>query len=139
MAERVLQFTVLIPTPTNISSPLTVPLPLDGWEIEAITLEVPPGPAGDLGFVLANNGVPWIPRSPGEWIVWDDRVQTFAATDYPTGAGWQVIGYNVGAYDHTVVARFHVNPTPAPAASAVSPVVLTFIERDIPAHSPVTL
>lgn len=132
MAERVLQSTAVINAGTPFAAPMTVALPFDGWDIEQIDLEVPPGPTGALGFQLANNGRPWIPRSPGEWLTWDDHAESFIPTGYPSGGGWQVIGWNVGAYNHAVVVRFHVNPVEPPAASVAQPVVLTFVEHDVP-------
>lgn len=138
MAERVLQFTATIPADT--ADDITVAMPFDGWDIERIDLEVPAGPAGTLGFYLANNGQPWIPRSVGEYLVWDDRRESFTPTGYPTGSGWQVIGHNIGEYDHSVVVRFHVNPTDTAADRAQQvPYVLTFVEHDVRRPDPVTL
>ena len=132
MAERVLQATATVPAGTAATAPHTVALPFDNWEVEAIDLEVPPGPAGNLGFYLANNGQPWIPRSPGEWLVWDDHKSRFMPTGYPTASGWEIVGYNTGAYAHAVVVRFHVNPVTAAAPAAFDLPVITFVERDIP-------
>lgn len=126
--------------PADTGGDTIYPLPFDGWEIERIELEVPAGPSGTLQFYLANNGIPWIPRTPGEYLVWDDHVGSFDPTGYPSAGGWQIIGSNVGEYDHVVVVRFHVNPTVAPASAAIaSPYVLTFVEREIRERGPVTL
>lgn len=138
MAERVLQFTATIPAEGDPTTPVTVAMPFDGWEVEAIDLEVPPGPAGTLGFYLANNGQPWIPRSSGEWIVWDDRHERFPVDGYPTASGWEIVGYNVGEYDHVVVCRFHVNPISLPGPPP-APYVLTFVEHDVRPLPVVTL
>lgn len=138
MAERVLQTTATIPAGTLASAPVTVALGVDNFEIERIDLEVPPGGAGNVGFYLANNGHPWIPRTVGEWLVWDDRVETFYPTGYPTAGGWQITGYNTGVYAHAVIARFHVNP-PAGQDAPIRPLTLTFIERDIRPYEPVVL
>jgi hypothetical protein len=138
VAERVLQFTTTIPADTG--SDTIYPMAIDGWEIEAIDLEVPAGPAGTMQFYLANNGRPWIPRTDGEYLVWDDHAERFPATDYPSAGGWQVIGSNVGEYDHVVVVRFHVNPLAgAVDLAAVAPAVLVFVERDVPPREVVVL
>lgn len=139
MAERVLQHTASIPAGTPQSAPATVALPFDNWEVETIDLEVPPGPAGCMGFYLANNGQPWIPRSPGEWLVWDDKIERFTPTAYPTASGWQVVGYNSGALAHVVVVRFHVNPVTIDRATVAAPFVLTFVEHDVKHPDPVVL
>lgn len=138
MAERVLQQTVTIPADTAADT--VYPLAFDGWQVEAIDLEVPAGPAGNLAFYLANNGRPWIPRTPGEYLIWDDRAERFPATDYPSAGGWQVIGSNVGEYDHPVVVRFHVNPLAGPAATVTpAPFVLTLVEHGVKPRESVTL
>lgn len=138
MARQVLQSTATIPAGTPINAPVTVDLGFTEFDIERIDLEVPPGPSGCMGFVLANNGVPWIPQQGFDWIIWDDHSEGFNTTDYPTGAGWEVIGYNVGQYDHNVIVRFHVNPVEQPAPG-ITPYVLTFIERGVPPREIVTL
>lgn len=129
MAERVLQHTAVINAGTAVAHPMTVALPFDGWEIEAIDLEVPPGPTLAMGFQLANNGVPWIPRSPGEWLTWDDHWERFTPDGYPSAGGWQVIGWNVGQYNHAVFVRFHVNPVRVGPPAGANPTVLTFVEH----------
>lgn len=136
MAERVLQYAATIPAGTAIDAPAEVSFPLDNWDIEAIDLEVPPGPAGAMGFYLANNSQPWIPRNAGEWLIWDDRQATIHPTGYPAASGWAIVGYNLGTYDHGVTVRFHVNPVEPPQPAA-TPLVITFVERDIPESYPV--
>ena len=131
MAERVLQHTTVIPAGTTQAAPHIEQLGFHDWDVERIDLTVPPGPAGAMGFYLANNGMPWVPRSAGEWLVWDDRQMTVDPTGYPTGTGWQIYGYNQGAYDHVVIALFHVNPVVSQAETAAVPLVLTFVERDV--------
>lgn len=138
MAERVIQATATIPAGTPSTAPVTVALPFDGWEVEAIELEVPAGPAGTMAFYLANNGQWWIPRTPGQFLVWDDKRETYYLSGNPTAGGWQIIGYNLGDYDHAVTVRFHVNPLSGPDLATV-PLVLTFIEHGVKERDPVTL
>lgn len=138
MANRVYQYVATIPAGTPADAPAVVTFELDNFIIEAIDLEVPPGTAGLVGFYLANNGMPAIPRNAGQWIVWDDHAQRYPASDYPTASGWGIVGYNLGEYDHDVIARFHVNPVPSPSV-AQAPVVLTFVEHDVKEPPPVVL
>lgn len=112
MSYRVLQFTATIPAGTDMDTPAATALEIDGWQIEWAQLEVPAGPAGNMGFYLANNDVPWIPFTPGEHIVWDDEIQTYPADGWPNTSGWQIVGYNLDVYDHDVIVRFGVNPIP---------------------------
>lgn len=138
MATRVLPFAVTIPAGTPASAPVTIPLAMDNWEIERIDLEVPPGPSGHMGFQLLNNGVAWIPYGPGNWVVWDDVRESYYMTDQPTASGWAVEGYNTGTYNHSVIVRFHVNPT-SPDATDTTATAVNIVTTDTPATEPVTL
>ncbi len=132
MSIRVYQFTVTIPAGTLKTAPQTTDLNIDGWDLETLDLEVPAGPAGLMGFYIANNGVQWIPQGPDEWLVWDDRQKSWPFTEQPNASGWQVVGYNLGDYDHDVIVRMHVNLPPDPSASTSAPAI-TFVSTPAPA------
>lgn len=138
MAQRVFQFAASIPAGTPKSSPVTVPLSLDGWELESLDLEVLPGPSGLLGFYVANNGVQWIPQPAGQFLVWDDVRQSWTFEEQPNASGWAVVGYNGGAWPHTVTVRFHVN-YPTQTQAAVGLPTLTVVTSALPAVEAVTL
>lgn len=138
MALQVLQFVATIPAGTQPDTPAVVPLDVDNWDLEQLDLEVPPGPTGLMGFAVFNNGVQWVPRTPGTWLVWDDNQQSWPLTGQPNGSGWQIVGYNTGAYDHAVIARFHVNPPAPPPAPTTMPSI-TIVTSAPPALEPVTL
>ena len=138
MALRVFQFDCLIPAGTLPSALHTVPIQLDNWELESIDLDVPPGPSGLMGFYVSNNGVQWFPQSPGSFLVWDNKVQSWPVEGQPNASGWAVVGYNTGFYPHTVTVRFHVNtPSNLPATPAYP--VLQVNTTPAPATEPVTL
>jgi hypothetical protein len=124
VASRVLPFTVTIPAGTLSSAPFTQALALDNWEIESLDLEVPPGPAGLMGFQVLNNGVAWLPYGPNQWIVWDDTKETWDLTDQPNASGWAVTGYNGGVFNHSVILRFHVDPPSSQQTVAATPTVV---------------
>lgn len=138
MAYRVFQFSSTIPAGTPTGAPVTVPISLDNWELESLDLEVPPGPAGLMGFYVANNGVPWIPNETGDFLVWDDVIQSWAFEDQPNASGWAIAGYNLGNYDHVVISRWHVNP-PTPAQQATGLPTLTVVTSEPPTLPVVTL
>lgn len=127
MATRILQFKCAIPANTLVTAPVSIPLSMDNWVVERIDLDVPPGPAGLMGFQIYNNGVAWIPYGDGEWIVWDDVKDTYYLTDQPTASGWSLEGYNTDAsYSHAVTLRFHVSvPTAATVTEIVVPTIIT--------------
>ena len=132
MAAEIHGFTAIIPASTPKSALVVIPLPLNNFEIESIDVEVPPGPAGLMGFYLAISGQQWIPWESGEFMVWDDREKSWPLNDQPTSEGWQVVGYNLDAYDHEVVVRFHVN-VPASPLVTTGPSV-TFITTNVTAQ-----
>jgi hypothetical protein len=99
---------------------------MTNWIIESVDLEVPPGPAGLMGFYLAISGTQWIPHSAGQFIVWDDTKDTWYLTDQPTSYGWEMHGYNTDIYPHSVVVRFHLLTPPDPTgATAPSITIVT--------------
>lgn len=131
MALRVYQFTVTIPAGTLKTAPQTTSLDIDGWDLETLDLEVPPGPAGLMGFYVANNGVQWIPQGAGEWLVWDDVSKSWPLIEQPNASGWEIVGYNLGDYDHDVIVRMHVN-LPAGQQAGSAPPAITFVSTPTP-------
>lgn len=109
MAEEVHQFSCTIPAGTAKSSPHRVPMTMPHYEVVSIDLEVPPGPSGLMGFYLELGSNQWIPWEMGEWIVWNDRTESWDIDNSPNSETWALVGYNTGAYDHTVQVRFHLN------------------------------
>lgn len=109
MAEEVHQFSCTIPAGTPKSSPHTVSMAMPHYEVVSIDLEVPPGPSGLMGFYLEIGKQQWIPWEAGEWIVWNDRTESWDIDNAPTSETWALVGYNTGVYDHTVQVRFHLN------------------------------
>ena len=136
MAAEVHQFTVTIPAGTTKAAPYVKTTSLPGYVLESIDLEVPPGAGGLMGFYLAVSGQQWIPWETGEWLVWDDRFDSWYLHDQPTPDSWEVVGYNSDVYAHSVVVRFHVNPSTSSPSSPVPSI--TFVST-APAASPVVL
>lgn len=127
MPTIVHQYTASFPANTPIASPVTVPIGAPGEVVVFIDVEVPPGPAGLMGFYIAYNGARVVPRENAEYIIWDDQSDTWYLDDYPTTGAWSVVGYNLSiAYAHAVTIRFHDDPLPTPTApSGVSVNIIT--------------
>lgn len=138
MALRVFQFACKIPAATPQAAPVTVPIAIDNWQLQLIDLEVPAGASGLMGFYVANNGVQWIPATPGAYLVWDNVQQSWYMEDQPNASGWSVVGYNTGYYDHTVTIRMHVVPPPVTSQPGGGQQV-TFVTSNTPASEVVTL
>lgn len=138
MAAEIHQFTASIPAATPKSALAVVKMPLTNFEIEQIDIEVPPGPAGLMGFYLALSGQQWIPFETGQFLIWDNRSASWRLNNQPTSYGWEVHGYNLGANAHNVEVRFHCNVVPSPLIAS-APVSLTIIQSGITQAEPVTL
>lgn len=107
MADIIHQLQATIPAGTLKSALVTVSLQLPPEVIQQVDIDVPPGPAGLMGFYLACSGQQVIPFETGQFLIWDDREKDWPLENFPTNAKWSIVGYNLGAFDHTVVVRFH--------------------------------
>lgn len=114
MAVEVRSFAATIPAGTDATAPHRVDLSFPPREVDSITVRVPPGPSGTVGFALQNSDVTVIPIAGEDWIITDDEVITWQLTDQITSGSWQLIGYNTGTYDHTVYVRFALSLPPGP-------------------------
>ena len=122
MANRISHYTTTIPASTAKTSPHIVDIPIDFLEVTAIGCIVPKGPALQMGFAIYRSGQIVVPYEDSQWFVWDDHAETFSLTDFPTGGGWQVYGYNTGDYDHSVYTTWYLD-TPVAASSGALPSV----------------
>lgn len=123
MATEVHQFSGTIPPGTAIDSPVTIALEQANYEIESIDLVVPPGPNGLMGFAIFLDDTQWLPWEQGEWIVLNDRTEEWDTENQTVNGGWNLVGYNLGVYPHTVTVRFHTNPIPLPIDDTYTPFV----------------
>lgn len=122
MAVEVRSFAATIPAGTTADAPVSVDLSFPARQVDSITVRVPPGPSGAVGFVLQNSGVTVIPIAGTDWIITDDEVITWALTDQITSGSWQLAGYNTGTYDHTVYIRFALSLPAAAGGGLLVPV-----------------
>lgn len=110
MATEVRAFQVTIPASTTQDAPAVINTPFPSMEVERITIKVPPGPSGLMGFALTMNGQQVIPINQGAWLVTDDASIDWPVTGLPNSGQWQVTGYNTDIYDHTIYLDFLLNP-----------------------------
>ena len=133
MSAEIHQYTATVPANTPKTALYTYSIPITNYIIESVDLEVPPGPAGLMGFYLARSGVSWIPYEADEFLVWDDRFDSWSLDAQPTGLGWQIVAYNDDAvFSHDVVVRFHVNPVVVPLAPSPSITIVTTLLPRVP-------
>lgn len=110
MAREVRQFQVTVATGTSTAAPQVTSLAMPARKVRRVTVRVPPGPSGKVGFQLASGGQPFIPYNANAWIVADDAtipLDLVGAID--TGA-WQLIAYNTGTYTHDLFLTFELDP-----------------------------
>lgn len=77
-------------------------------QVDEISVLVPPGPSGELGFALAVVNDQQVPANPPSWIVTDDERVEIKLDDLPTSGDWYLVTYNTGIYPHTLYIRFTV-------------------------------
>lgn len=106
MAQVIRRFTATIPAGTAKLAPVTVNLSFPPMNVSEIEVVIPPGPRGQMGFKMAMAGVQVFPYSGDDYIVTDNETLHWPIEDAPTSGAWQVIGYNTGAFDHSIEVRF---------------------------------
>lgn len=116
-------FVAVIPAGTAQAAPVTVALAMPPRVVTSVTLRIPPGPNGEMGFRLGSSGGTIIPDNAGAWIIASDEVIAWTLEDQITSGAWELSGYNTGQYDHSVYVRFVVvlpaNPGVVDLAGAV--------------------
>jgi hypothetical protein len=110
MATSVIALTGTVPAGTPKASPVTVQLTFGPAYVNKIRWRVPPGPRGNLGWALSMGGVQVMPQVAGEWVVADDEYDDWEIENLPDSGSWQLVGYNTGAYNHTVYLYFFTTP-----------------------------
>jgi hypothetical protein len=108
MAREVHKFGVTVPAGTLKTAPLVSNLTMPPRVITAVTIVIPPGTRGLVGFALGAAGVPFIPYQPGQFFVTDDEKITWPLEEQMTSGAWQAFTYNTGQYAHTLEFRFLV-------------------------------
>lgn len=119
MAREVRTFAVTIPAGTLKASPLVEDLDMPARLVLGVRVRVPPGPSGLVGWALGAAGVPILPWGPDEWIVADDEVIEWPLAGQIESGAWQLHGYNLGVYDHTVYVTFMLDTPNAAGAGAL--------------------
>jgi hypothetical protein len=120
VADRIEPFAIAIPALTAIATPLVTATPFSDGVVAHITITVPPGPSGFVGFRFTHNGGPVIPYTGAGWIIADDRIIEWDVANMPTADGWEVTAYNTDIYLHTIYVEYLINEIAIPAAPRVA-------------------
>ncbi len=117
---RTVEFTVPAGTPKN--APASQLLFDTRATIVSLSVKVPPGPAGRLGFRFDHSNEQVIPKVAGTWIVADDEVVPIDLDDMSPWPDWRIKGYNLGSYDHTLFVRLRLDDR-VPVDTSVPPLI----------------
>lgn len=109
-------FDVTIPAGTLKSAPLVTLTQFAPDVVERVEWLFPPGCQGMVGIQIGARGVPVIPQTRGLFIVRSGDSSGHDLDGMHTTGDWSVIGYNTGAFAHTVSVTFrtrrHERPQP---------------------------
>ena len=110
MAVEIQKFQATIPAGTPASNPLVSNMGMPARIVRRITVLVPPGPSGLVGFRLGSGGQQIIPITTGQWVIADDELLTWDVQGQIESGAWQLIAYNTGSNPHTLYVTFEVDP-----------------------------
>lgn len=119
MAQEIRHFSVTIPAGTPLATPTTTDISFPDRVVRRIDWKVPPGANGQMGFRFASGGVSMIPDNAGTFIVTDDQEATWPVDGQINTGAWQLQGYNVGTYPHTVYLTFFLDLVDVAGAAGV--------------------
>lgn len=127
MAIEVRQYTATFPAGTPVAAPVAVSIAFPPRIVRSVDWRIPPGAQGVMGWMLAMGGVQVLPTRSDSWVVDDGTSGAFTLDGYPDSGSWQVIGYNVGTYQHSVFLTMHLDlpSKAAPAPASISRLVLS--------------
>jgi hypothetical protein len=102
-------FQVTIPPGTLQAAPLVTPTTFEANEVEHIEWLFPHGCVGLVGIQIGARAVPVLPPNGVNWYRRSGSASGIAVTDMPVTGDWSVIGFNTGAFAHTVDVTFKVH------------------------------
>lgn len=109
MPREVRRFAVTIPANTPKSAGFTADLSFPARVVRKLSVRVPPGPRGEVGFAVGAAGVPIIPYNAGAYVVANDETIPWEADGYHDSGSWTCFAYNTGRYVHVLEFRFEVD------------------------------
>jgi len=107
-------FDVTIPAGTAKASPLVTLCQFEQGEVERIEWVFPPGCQGQVGIQIGARAVPIYPRPSTAFIIRSGGTGGHAVTEAPNTGDWSVIGYNTGAFNHTLQVTFFTHRIESP-------------------------
>jgi hypothetical protein len=118
--QLVYSFDVTIPPGTPQSANYSVSCAFPAAVVSKITIKVPPGPRGNMGFAIGGSGTAVLPYGAGQFIVTDNEDISWDVTDQMDSGAWEVFGYNNGNQPHTIYVRFLCDPADGASSTAIA-------------------
>lgn len=124
-AGEVWAFVATCPPATPVNEPIIIDLLMPVREVVQIEVQVPPGPAGAMGWALGAAGSQVIPTPPTSFVITDSQTFVYELPDQITSGAWQAQMWNIGQYAHSIYVYFTVQLPDAqvdPSAGTLLPV-----------------
>lgn len=101
-------FDVTIPAGTPKANPLVTLTQFEPNIVERIDWIFPDGCAGQVGIQVGARATPIIPDQRGQFVVRSGDSSGYDTAGVHVTGDWSVIGYNTGAFAHTIHVTFRV-------------------------------
>lgn len=102
-------FSVTIPAGTPIAAPLVTATQFAPNVVERVEWRFPQGCNGQVGIQIGARSVPVLPGDRTQFFVRSGDSQGIDLEDMHTTGDWSVIGYNLGAFPHTILVTFKMH------------------------------
>jgi hypothetical protein len=118
MAREVHSFAVTVTSGTTSTAPATTEISTPVRVLRSVTVTIPAGCSGLVGFRLGMADRSVIPVNADKWIIGDNRVVRWDVDSYPESGAWQVTAYNTDSFDHTLYWELEMDLPGQPVGSA---------------------
>lgn len=120
MPSRVYEGDITIAAGTLSTAPASQVVNTPVGTIRKVTVVVPPGPSGQVGFQLQLAGTPIIPYGGGPWLIADNYRDSWDIDQDVNPGQLALVGYNTDVFPHTIYTRLEWVP-PVPPAAVTTP------------------
>jgi hypothetical protein len=120
MASRIPAFSITVPAGTLTTAPATFSLAFAPGRVDAIEVDIPPGPAGNVGFQIQAGGRQYIPDNPGAFFILDDVHKHWPIDNANQQGSFKLVAYNTDIWDHLITVSFFVSEWPDSSSAPTS-------------------
>lgn len=102
-------FDVTIPAGTTKANPLIALTTFEPNTVKRISWRFPGGCNGQVGIQIGARAVPVVPDVAGMFMVRTGDTTGYDLSDHHSTGDWSVIGYNLGAFPHTIHVEYSLH------------------------------